>query len=93
MLAALMRSILRKNTSGDRVLSGTLASLFAPFWRLDAKGGRRGLVGSSGICMVIFICHPIGFIAFELLVIFVLVLCYVRLSMCVPFCSCKHICL
>jgi hypothetical protein len=36
-----MRSLLRKNPGGDRVLFGMLASLFAPFWRLDAKGGEE----------------------------------------------------
>jgi hypothetical protein len=35
------RSLLRRSTSGDFVLFGMLASLFAPFWRLDAKGGEE----------------------------------------------------
>jgi hypothetical protein len=37
----MMRRLPRRNASGDFVLVGTLASLFAPFWCLDAKGGEE----------------------------------------------------
>jgi hypothetical protein len=41
MMMMMRRTLLRRSTSGDFVLFGTLASLFAPFWRLDAKGGEE----------------------------------------------------
>jgi hypothetical protein len=47
------------------VLFGTLASLFAPFWRLDAKGGEEVYYHILGFAWLSFIWF--GFIAFETL--------------------------
>jgi hypothetical protein len=40
-MLVVMKILLRKSASGDRVLFGTIESLFAPFWCLDANGGEE----------------------------------------------------
>jgi hypothetical protein len=41
LIVMMMRRLLRRIMSGDFVLIGMLASLFALFWRLDAKEGEE----------------------------------------------------
>jgi hypothetical protein len=58
LMLAVTRSLLRKSASGDRVHSGTIASLFAPFGILMPNGEKRSSRKVKTIYVVNLIVLP-----------------------------------